>query len=191
MAPDVCLECDLCGYLEGGTRATVMAYLDFDLHALYEALDSERVARNMTWAAVAREICGRAALRDLSASTITGLRTNRLAEGDGVLQMLRWLGRSPESFVPDLNASPEQTRLPAIRPEQILRWDARALYAAVQEQKENRKLSWPEVADEIGGCTPGILTHLAKGGRVGFPRVMRIVLWLGRPAASFMRGCDA
>jgi len=54
-------------------------------------------------------------------------------------------------------------------------------------QRTARGLTWPQVADEIGGVAPGGLTRLANGGRVGFPEVMRIFRWLGRPAASFTR----
>ena len=38
-------------------------------------------------------------LRLVSSSTVARLRTGHIAEADGVLQMLRWLGRAPESFV--------------------------------------------------------------------------------------------
>jgi hypothetical protein len=46
-------------------------------------------------------------------------------------------------------------------------------------------MTWKEVAQELGGFTPAMLTNLSKGGRVGLPGVMRIVVWLGRPAATF------
>ena len=46
-------------------------------------------------------------------------------------------------------------------------------------------MTWKEVGEEIGGCTPGMLMNLSKGGRVGFPGVMRFVLWLGQPATTF------
>jgi hypothetical protein len=38
-----------------------------------------------------------------------------------------------------------------------------------------------------GFTTVNTLTQLAKGGRVGFPHVMRFFRWLGRPAGSFTR----
>jgi hypothetical protein len=43
------------------------------------------------------------------------------------------------------------------------------------------------VAWEVGGFTPGMLTNLSKGGRIGFPRVMRLVRRLDQPAAVFTR----
>jgi len=44
-----------------------------------------------------------------------------------------------------------------------------------------------DVADELGpGFNPGMLTRLADGTHIGFPRVMRIFQWLGRPVAEFV-----
>ena len=76
---------------------------DFDLRALYEALDAQRRDRHLTWAEVAREVNRfRTRLRPIAASTVTGLPQKAHAEGDGVLQMLLRLGRGPESFVPGI-----------------------------------------------------------------------------------------
>ena len=84
--------------------------MEFDVDALYAALDAQRQARGLTWAGLAREInrqFERVPVRAISVSTITGMRKRRVIEGDGVLQMLRWLGRTPESFVPDTKRPPE------------------------------------------------------------------------------------
>jgi len=54
----------------------------FDLRALYDAIDARRQERNMTWAAVAREVNRfRTKRRPIAASTITGLRDRPVAEG--------------------------------------------------------------------------------------------------------------
>lgn len=106
-------------------------------------------------------------------------------EGDGVLQMLRWLGRTPESFVPGWEG-PQQT-LPQVTSSQVLRFDARAIYSALDTQRAERGMTWRQVADEIGGFNAPSLTRLTKGGRVVFPGVMRIFRWLSRPAAHFTR----
>jgi hypothetical protein len=50
-------------------------------------------------------------------------------------------------------------------------------------------MTWPEVSREVGLSAPS-LTYLARGGRTGFPHVMRIVRWLGLPAAYFTRFSD-
>ena len=105
--------------------------------------------------------------------------------------MLRWLGRAPESFLPGRNglSRPEES-LPPVEPGRVLRFDTPALYAAIDAQRVERFLTWHEAARQIGGCTALGLQPLEKGGRVSFPGVMRIVRWLGRPAAGFIRATD-
>lgn len=114
-----------------------------------------------------------------------------MAEGDGVLQMLRWLCRTPESFIASYSGSERNgERLPDVRPGQVLRFDTKKIYAALDAQRSKRKLTWAQVARETG---VGVLslTHLSKGGRTGFPQVMRIAGWLGLPAARFTRASDS
>ena len=107
-----------------------MLHHDFDLRALYEAIDGRRRERSMSWSAVAREV-SRSTKRG-AVSTITGLRDRRLAEGDGVLSMLLWLGRTPESFVlGNTDADADRFRLPDPPDHRVLRWDTRALFLAL------------------------------------------------------------
>ncbi|HVN94488.1 MAG TPA: hypothetical protein VMT38_12365 [Terracidiphilus sp.] len=126
----------------------------------------------------------------MAVSTIEHIGTKRAAEGDGVLQMLLWLNRSPESFVPghedDGRAS---APLPNMRANQMLRFDTKKLYAALDARRAELGLSWALVAKEIG-LSAASLTYLAKGTRTSFPQVMRITAWLGRPAAEFTRVCN-
>ena len=166
-----------------------MSGYDFSLPALYEAMDDSRRARGLTWAEVAREVNRhRTTLRPIAVSTITGLKDKPGGEGDGILQMLVWLGRTPESFVPGLaGTDDERCRLPDLSRGQILRWDTKALHAALDAQRRAAYLTWSEVARDIGGFTPGMLTNLSKGGRIGFPRVLRLTWWLGQPAVTFTR----
>jgi uncharacterized protein YfiM (DUF2279 family) len=163
---------------------------DFDVAALHAALNAQRLARGLSWEGVVREMAGStgrvAAARSLSASTLSGLLTRRSVEGDGVLGMLRWLDRTPESFVPGHPApTTPETTLARTDPHLILRWDVPALHHALDMQRRERGMTWKQVADEIGGFTPGMLTGLATAQRTGFPQVMRLVAWLGRPAVSF------
>lgn len=164
---------------------------DFDVHALYDALDAQRRSRGIGWAQVAREMSstfGDTPARPISPSTLTGMREKRSIEADGVLQMLCWLHRSPESFIPGRDGeSRDFEMLPQIGPSRILRFDTRALYGALDAQRIERRMTWRQVADEIGGFNTASLTRLAKGGRLGFPEAMRIFAWLGRPAVSFTR----
>ena len=163
----------------------------FDVTALYAALDAQRVARGMSWLQVAREISGRiegVPARSIGTSTLTGMRARGAVEGDGVLQMLLWLGRPPESFMPGHEEGKTATAsLPRIAPGQVLRFDAKAMHASLNARRIERGMTWQQVASEIGSCNASSLTRLAKGGRVSFPQVMRIFAWLGRPAARFTR----
>jgi len=118
---------------------------DFDIEALYDALDAQRRSRGMSWQQVAREISSLfrdAPARPISPSTLTGMRGRRVVEGDGVLQMLRWLGRTPESFVPG-HEEPDAVAaaLPALGPHQILRFDNRRIYAALEAQQVERGMT--------------------------------------------------
>lgn len=165
---------------------------DFSLHTVYEAMDAQRVARQLTWAAATRQMNGGGKGRHpLAQSTIVGLEHKRIAEGDGVLAMLLWLGRTPESFVPGLpEADAERFRLPMPAPGQVLRWDTKALYTALDARRRDRALTWAALAREVGGFTPGMLAHLSKGSRTAFPQVMRLVQWLQQPAVTFTRLAD-
>lgn len=166
---------------------------DFNLRALYAALNAQRQARGLSWAQAAKEINQRPkrlSSHRLSASTLTGTRTRTAGEGDGVLQMLRWLNRTPESFVPGHRDSEEATaRLADVPLHQILRFDTRKLHAALDAQRIKKKMTWAQVAKEVG-LGAASLTRLSKGGRTCFPQVMRIVRWLARPAADFTSAAD-
>jgi len=167
---------------------------DFDIAALYGALDAERQARRLTWQQLAREISApfrRLPSRPVSPLTLSRLRSHRAIEGDGVLQMLRWLDRTPESFVPgEPSMYQEVTTLPDVGPTQILRFDTPKIHAMLDARRTERALTWTQVAREIGDVTPAGLTRYAKGGRTGFPQVTRIASWLRVPVGSLTRGFD-
>src|SRR5262249_1604334 len=150
-------------------------------------------ARGLSWAQLTREVNrSRRQGHPIASSTLTGLATKSVAEGDGVLQMLVWLDRTPESFVPGLpDPDGAAFRLARVAAAQLLRWDKEAVYAGLDGGRAARGMTWSAVAREIGGFTPAQLGSMNKGSRVGFPGVMRIVRWLGQPAASFTRIVDA
>jgi transcriptional regulator with XRE-family HTH domain len=163
---------------------------DWSLAALHAALDARRSERGLTWAQVAREInalAGRVPVRALSPSTLAGFRLRSVAEADGVLQALRWLDRTPESFLP--GPPKPGARLPAAVPGRILRVDASSLHAALDGRRRARGLTWAALAAELGTSARS-LTRLAAGGRVAFPEVMRLTGWLGRPLAEFTRAVE-
>ncbi len=63
----------------------------FDTRALYAALDAQRRQREMSWQQVAQET-------GVAASTMMRTRLGGRLEVDGMLAMVRWLGRTVESF---------------------------------------------------------------------------------------------
>jgi hypothetical protein len=63
----------------------------FNAAALYAALDKQRRDRGMTWTQVGREL-------GIGPSTLTRTRLGGRMEVDGMLAMVRWLGRTVESF---------------------------------------------------------------------------------------------
>jgi transcriptional regulator with XRE-family HTH domain len=63
----------------------------FNAAALYEALDAQRRSRGLSWSEVAKEV-------GVSVSTLTRTKLGGRMEVDGMLAMVRWLGRTVESF---------------------------------------------------------------------------------------------
>jgi transcriptional regulator with XRE-family HTH domain len=66
----------------------------FDSVALFKALDEQRVARDLTWSDIAKEI-------GVASATMTRLRAGGRLEVDGMLAMVSWLGVTVETFVRD------------------------------------------------------------------------------------------
>jgi hypothetical protein len=160
---------------------------DFDVVALSEALDAKRSELGLTWQELAIQVTDRQSRRSdrrIAASTFKGMSERGSVRDTVVLQALLWLGRTPESFVPGLRETSEHalpdhdTGRPAL--------DTRAIYLAMDDRRARHGLTWRDVAHELGrGFNPGMLTRLAGGTHIGFPRVMRIFQWLERPAAEF------
>jgi len=68
-----------------------------------------------------------------------------------------------------------------------MRFDAKALYEAMDEQRSARGMSWREVANEIGGISPSTLTRTKLGGRMEADGMLAMCRWVGRSAESFVR----
>ena|ERR1700689_5369272 len=96
--------------------------LEFDMRALQTALDGERRARKLTWDQLAAEInepFKHTPSIPISVGTLRTMTTKRSVTSAVVLQVLRWLRRTPESFL----AGRDQT--PA-------RWDLRRSCASIR-----------------------------------------------------------
>jgi len=165
----------------------------FDAGALYLALDARRLELGLSWKGVADQIWALSSdLNDrrqdhpISPSTLTGMARNPRTSCQHALFMLRWLGRTPESFL--LGASRDEPRfaLPEAGPDRRLRWALKLLYAAMDEKRREDGLTWPALA-EVLGRSPNQLTGLRTAKfAAGMDVAMRIVQWLGRPAADFV-----
>jgi hypothetical protein len=165
--------------------------LEFDMRALQDALDGERRASRLSWDQLAAEInepFKHTPSIPISAGTIRTMTTKRSVTSAVVLQVLRWLRRTPESFLArrDQGRAPGE-ELPEAGPAQILRFDTAAIHAALDANRREQGMTWSEVARALPGFAPSMLTNLAKGPLIGFPRVMALTQWLGRPAYEFVR----
>jgi len=100
--------------------------------------------------------------------------------------MLRWLGRSPESFLAGGPEDDARFALPAAGPDRRLRWALKLLYASMDEKRRQDGLTWPALAAQLE-CSPSQLIGLRTARfATGMDLAMRIVQWLGRPAADFV-----
>ena len=171
--------------------------IDFDIAALFDALDSERRNRALSWQGVAQELWDQSAAlnarRDdhpISASTLTGMAKRRDTTCQHALFMLRWLGRAPESFMPGSTADAQRTALRFAGPDQRLRWDLQKLYDALDSQRRERSFTWPQLAHELQ-CRPSQLSGIKRARfAIGMRLAMRIVAWLGRPARDFVHAAN-
>jgi hypothetical protein len=176
----------------------VDADADFDVAALYDALDGQRRARGLSWRQVADQISAQHArwlarrgdsAHPLSPSTLTGMRERRSITANHALGMLLWLGRTPESFVGG-DDTRDDTMLPVVGPDRILRWDSVALHRELDAQRRERGLTWQRVASEVR-CSPSQVTGLARlRYSPSIVPAMRMVRWLDRPAAEFTIAVD-
>jgi hypothetical protein len=165
----------------------------FDIGALYSALEDKRAELGLSWKRVADQLWELSSdLNDrrrdhpISPSTLTNMTKNPRTSCQHALFMLRWLGRSPESFLTGATGDDKRFALPAAGPDRRLRWALKLLYAAMDERRREDGLTWPALA-AILGCTPGQLTGLRTAKfATGMDLAMRVAQWLGRPAADFV-----
>lgn len=60
-----------------------------------------------------------------------------------------------------------------------------ALYAALDEQRQARNISWRQLARELD-LSPSLMSRLANGLRPDVDAFATLLEWLGMPAASFL-----
>src|SRR6478752_5593669 len=123
---------------------------------MYAAMDARRIAGELSWRQVAAEIWDQSRVLNerrgdhpISASTLTGIAKRGDCTCQHALFILRWLGRSPESFLSGPAAHRGHVALPPAAEDRRLRWDLAAVYAALDERRRERGLTWRELAHAL------------------------------------------
>jgi hypothetical protein len=160
---------------------------NINLKHIYNAIEKRRLFLGISWSEAALQVSPKTpGGRSIALSTIKGLNNRKIVEGDGVLQMLLWLNKTPESFIVGFeNSNADCYKLPYVPEGRVLRWNTQALYLSLKDRCENDGISWKEAASQIGGYSVSMLTNLKNVTRVSFPNVMNIVTWLDQPAVTF------
>ena len=119
----------------------------FDTQALYLAIDAKRTELGLSWTGVAKQIWALSSdLNDrrkdhpISPSTLSNLAKGPGTTCQHALFVLRWLGRTPESFLSGWSGDDSRFALPRVGPDRRLRWSLKLLYAAMDEQRRERGL---------------------------------------------------
>jgi hypothetical protein len=164
----------------------------FDCGALFRTLDAQRRDHGLGWYELADELWQQSS--DLNAQrmdhplcggAVARLQTRGATSCQYALFMLRWLRRAPEDFLTGPVVDVGDVRLPDAGTDSRLRWDLGQVHAALNEQRQERGLTWAELARELD-CTPNRLTNLRTARLADMDLAMRVTQWLGRPAASFI-----
>ncbi len=169
----------------------------FDGKALYGALDAKRQAEGLSWPGAATAIWDMAAVLNagrearglpnhpISPSTLRSLGNRGNTSCQHALFFLRWLSRTPESFLGGAALDAGEP-MPACGPDRRPRWDLKALHAGLNQARASRGATWAQTAQDLR-CRPGQLTGL-KTARfaTGMDLAMGITQWIGRPAADFI-----
>jgi len=174
-------------------KATDPRIRPFDGAALYAALDARRTELGLSWRQVADQLWNLSAdLNDrrrdhpISPATLTKMATKPRTSCQHALIMLRWLDRAPESFLGGDAGDDPRFELPPAGPDRRLRWSLKRLFSSMDEKRREDGLGWSELAATLG-CTPNQLTGMRTAKfATDMDLAMRIVQWMGRPAADFV-----
>ena len=122
----------------------------------------------------------------ISPSTLAALSKRHRTSCQHALFMLRWLDRTPESFLAGAAVEGPGVALPAAGPDRHPRWSLKRLYAVMNEKRLEDGITWSELAATLE-CSPNQLTGLRTAKfATDMDLAMRIVQWVGRPAADFI-----
>ena len=68
----------------------------------------------------------------------------------------------------------------------MIRFDAKALYTALDEQRRAQDLTWAQVAAKTG-VSAATIKRTRDGGRMEVDGMLAMVRWLGVPVETFVR----
>jgi len=163
--------------------------VDFDVLALWQALDDRRQEREVSWRQVMEEINSASpempSIHPMSYSTVQNIRKRRAATCQHALALIRWLDCPPERFLTGQSVV-QPKPLPIAPPDRRPRWDIRLLADALDSKRRERGLTWKNLAQQLD-CNASQVSGL-RNRRYGISIVlaMRITQWLRRPAADFI-----
>jgi hypothetical protein len=166
---------------------------EFDVGAFFDALDRQRVDRDLSWRQVADEMWQQSSVLNqrrqshpISPSTITGMEKRGDTTCQHALFFLRWIDRTPESFLPGSAGEVAGTALPEAGPDRRLRWNLASTYLALDAHRRQQHLTWTHAARQLR-CSPAQLTGIRTAKyAIAMTLAMRIVQWVQRPAADFV-----
>jgi hypothetical protein len=178
-------------------RPQKVAASEFDALAMLAAMDVQRTERGLSWRQVADQVWDQSALLNrrradhpISPSTITGIAKRADCTCQHALFFLRWLERTPESFIAAPRPVAGDLSLPAAGSDRRPRWNLVKLYEALNSRRQDRRLTWKELARQLR-CTDSQLTGIRTARfAIGMTLAMRIVQWLERSAASFIEAAQ-
>jgi DNA-binding XRE family transcriptional regulator len=153
-----------------------------DIGALQGALDAERIARGMTWAAVAAEV-------HVSVPSMRYMHTRAYIEADAAVLILQWLRRRCDDFVVwPVGKTVQRPRRSVMAPIPPLyaRFDTIALHTALDQARQERGLTWAEVAAELGVST-GVVERFTKGGRTHASLMVAAASWAGKSVEELLQ----
>jgi hypothetical protein len=167
--------------------------LGFDYGAMIDALDARRAEHDLGWTELAGTLWGQSASLNarLDDSCLCPGALVRNARRRGpmscqyALIILRWIDRPPEDFLTGPVVEVGDVRLPAAGPDARLRWELSELYAALDRQRREDRLTWVALASQLG-CTPSRLTNLRTARLADLELTMRVTQRLAQPAARFI-----
>jgi len=68
----------------------------------------------------------------------------------------------------------------------LKRFDSQALYAALDQQRQQRGITWQELSREIG-VSASTIARTRVGSRLEVDGMLAMVSWLGRPVEDFVK----